>query len=228
MLLFVIQTAFSGSVGLKVLQPCSFLEHDRYSNLNCFKTGIISNSKVSVLLLVFLRQGPNGGNNNGGNNNGGNNNGGNNNGGNNNGGNNNNNGGNRNGCEPRTVLPSARTISHAFHTDLDIPSTDVTHMVTQWGQFLDHDITATPEFHEPESCCSEPERDECYNIPVGTDSFYNPFDVTCLSVHRSEPFCEENGETREHFNINTHFVDASNVYGHNDETAVSLREQGYI
>ena len=93
-------------------------------------------------------------------------------------------GGNSNGCEPRTVLPSARTISHVFHTDLDIPSTDVTHMVTQWGQFLDHDITLTPEFHEPLSCCSEPEREECYNIPVGTDSFYNPFNVTCLSVHR--------------------------------------------
>jgi len=101
-------------------------------------------------------------------------------------------------------------------------------MVTQWGQFLDHDVTGTPEFHDPDDCCAEPDREECINISVGDglDSFYNPLGVTCLSLHRSEPFCEENedeGITREHFNINTHYVDASNVYGHDDETAESLR-----
>ena len=45
-----------------------------------------------------------------------------------------------NGCAWRNTLPLARSISHHFHTDADIPSPDVTHMVTQWGQFLDHDI----------------------------------------------------------------------------------------
>ena len=132
-----------------------------------------------------------------------------------------------NGCGFRDTLPSARTISHLFHTDIDVDSPEVTHMVTQWGQFLDHDITATPEFHEPDDCCAEPDREECINISVGDglDSFYNPLGVTCLSLHRSEPFCEENEptKTREHFNINTHFVDASNVYGHDDETAASIR-----
>merc|ERR1712156_1101519 len=142
--------------------------------------------------------------------------------------NNNNNNNANNGCEWRDTLPSARTVSHLFHNDHDAPSPDVTHMVTQWGQFLDHDVTGTPEFHDPDDCCAEPDREECINISVGDglDSFYNPLGVTCLSLHRSEPFCEENedeGVTREHFNINTHYVDASNVYGHDDETAESLR-----
>ena len=102
-------------------------------------------------------------------------------------------------------------------------------MVTQWGQFLDHDITGTPEFHDPTDCCNDPDpTNNCINIPVNTalDGFYSQFGVECLGLHRSEPFCaenEESGKTREHFNINTHFIDASNVYGHDDITAERIR-----
>merc|ERR1711935_928875 len=140
----------------------------------------------------------------------------------------NNNKNGNNGCGWRDTLPSARTVSHLFFTNMSVPSPALTHMVTQFGQFLDHDVTGTPEFHSPDNCCANPDAEECINISVGAglDSFYNPFNVDCLSLHRSEPFCEENeesGVTREHFNINTHFVDQSNVYGHSDETADSLR-----
>jgi len=140
----------------------------------------------------------------------------------------NNNKNGNNGCGWRDTLPSARTVSHLFFTNMSVPSPALTHMVTQFGQFLDHDVTGTPEFHSPDNCCAVPDAEECINISVGAglDSFYNPFNVDCLSLHRSEPFCEENeesGVTREHFNINTHFVDQSNVYGHSDETADSLR-----
>ena len=47
--------------------------------------------------------------------------------------------------------------------------------------------------------------------------------MSCLPFHTSLPFCEENGGTRQQININTHFVDASLVYGHSDEIAVTLR-----
>ena len=44
------------------------------------------------------------------------------------------------GCPKRTSLPSPRTITNTLNTDIDIPSTQVTHMVAQFGQFLDHDF----------------------------------------------------------------------------------------
>ena len=35
-------------------------------------------------------------------------------------------------------------------SDKDVPSSIVTHMLTQFGQFLDHDIAATPEDEDPQ------------------------------------------------------------------------------
>ena len=92
---------------------------------------------------------------------------------------------NNNGCAWRDTLPSARTISHHFHTDFNVPSTDVTHMVTQWGQFLDHDVTATPELEETEHCCDHKDAEDCLVIDIRKDdSFYSNFSKTCMSFHR--------------------------------------------
>ena len=38
-------------------------------------------------------------------------------------------------------LPSARLVSTVIHVDKDIPLESVTHMLMQWGQFVDHDLT---------------------------------------------------------------------------------------
>lgn len=38
-------------------------------------------------------------------------------------------------------LPSARLVSSVIHSDRDSDLTSITHMVMQWGQFLDHDLT---------------------------------------------------------------------------------------
>ena len=37
--------------------------------------------------------------------------------------------------------PNARLVSTTIHPDLNVTDSVVTHMLTQWGQFLDHDIT---------------------------------------------------------------------------------------
>ena len=56
----------------------------------------------------------------------------------------------------------------------------VTHMLTQWGQFLDHDITLTPE-EEIQCCSTEDVAAECFPIRIGgQDSFYSPRNETCL------------------------------------------------
>ena len=98
-------------------------------------------------------------------------------------------------------------------------------MVTQWGQFLDHDITLTPE-HEEHDCCHREfnATDECFPMRISsTDSFYSANTVTCLEFSRSVAYCEENGGARQQINGITSFVDASNVYGSDDETAAALR-----
>ena len=43
------------------------------------------------------------------------------------------------------VLPNPRWMSQRNHPDEDLPDTRYTHMVMQFGQFLDHDMTLTPK-----------------------------------------------------------------------------------
>ena len=125
---------------------------------------------------------------------------------------------------PGGGLPNARLVSHVFHTD-DTTAEDnaATHMVTQMGQFLDHDITLTPEEHE-ENCCEGPVTSpsgSCFPIEIPSDdSFYSDFNQNCLEFTRSTAYCEAeeaaNGNVREQLNAITAFVDASNVYSSTD------------
>ena len=86
-------------------------------------------------------------------------------------------------------------MSHTFHKDADVPDSDCTHMLTQWGQFMDHDITLTPE-EEVKDCCTTTDvkklDTQCYPIHVGnTDSFYFNStagrNVNCLDFSRYIP-----------------------------------------
>ena len=70
----------------------------------------------------------------------------------------------------------------------DATGMNVTHMLTQWGQFLDHDITLTPE-EDVHDCCSTDVvtelNSQCYPIHVGNqDTFYSSRNVTCLDFSR--------------------------------------------
>jgi len=128
--------------------------------------------------------------------------------------------------EPRGAggdLPSARLISTQVHKDLDKPDSEITQMLAHFGQFLDHDISLTPE-NEAE-CCEHASESECFPISVPlNDGFFSALTTpqSCLEFSRSSAYCYE--ETREQFNAITAFLDGSNIYGSDQETANKLRE----
>ncbi|XP_035678849.1 peroxidasin-like [Branchiostoma floridae] len=127
-----------------------------------------------------------------------------------------------------TPLPSARLVSTTVHEDLRKSSPVNTHMVMQFGQFLDHDITLTPNFAEGEEglrCPCDSTDERCFNIPVPSDD--PDFSTPCLEFARSRS-CPNEGcrmGRRQQLNQLTAFVDASNVYGSSEEEMEALRER---
>lgn len=95
-------------------------------------------------------------------------------------------------------------------------------MVMQWGQFLDHDITFTPE-GELECCDSNVANDpRCFNIDISRDAFYQSRRRSCMSFTRSDSLCSRD-TVRNQFNGITSFIDASNIYSSSDEDNLKLR-----
>ncbi|CAH1274733.1 PXDN [Branchiostoma lanceolatum] len=126
----------------------------------------------------------------------------------------------------RAALPTAKRVSITLHEDMSRPHADLTHMVMQWGQFLDHDFTLTPTFQEDGFDCTCDSTDErCFNIPIpdGEPDFSG---MRCLPFSRSRP-CPNRGcrmGRRQQINQITTFIDASNVYGSSDEEMEALRD----
>ncbi|XP_067656392.1 myeloperoxidase-like [Haliotis asinina] len=137
-------------------------------------------------------------------------------------------------------LPSARLISTTVHT----PSTEAdrhanyTHMLMQWGQFLDHDITSTPtqqlEVTENDGttttavtldCCGSQQsnRPQCFPIEIPAGDRH--FSSNCMNFVRSVQV--ENSQCQaapvEQLNQITACIDASNVYGSSLEEQNKLR-----
>ncbi|XP_071089131.1 salivary peroxidase/catechol oxidase-like [Haliotis cracherodii] len=137
------------------------------------------------------------------------------------------------------VLPSARLVSTTVH----IPSTNAdrhasyTHMLMQWGQFLDHDITSTPtqqlEVSEddglttsaatPDCCASSQTRPQCFSIEIPENDRH--FSDNCMNFVRSVQV--ENAKCQaapvEQLNQITAYIDASQVYGSSQEEQNTLR-----
>ncbi len=114
---------------------------------------------------------------------------------------------------------SARTISNLVcDQEGSIPNRrQLSSMVWQWGQFLDHDITLT-ETAEPH---------EAFPVLVATgDEHFDPFGAggQRIFLFRSQYRLNRPAtEAREQVNRITSWIDGSNVYGSDDDTALSLR-----
>ncbi|CAL8090344.1 unnamed protein product [Orchesella dallaii] len=112
-------------------------------------------------------------------------------------------------------LPNARIVSLSVHPDHISPDNRMTNMVPQVGQFLDHDMTLTPET-DKHCCTTDASNMDCWSINIPSDDYFfsklrNP--STCMAFTRSTAYCFPNLQgVREQFNVITAFVDASHVY----------------
>ncbi|XP_035666021.1 peroxidasin homolog [Branchiostoma floridae] len=112
--------------------------------------------------------------------------------------------------------------------DLRKSNHETSHMLMQFGQFMSHEITLTPDAESFGNCSCDSEDSKCFNVPVPE----NDPDFrgrSCLEFPRSAS-CPNEGcrmGPRQQFDQVTAFVDASNVYGHSEEDTAALR-QGFL
>ncbi|KAK9508766.1 hypothetical protein O3M35_006245 [Rhynocoris fuscipes] len=133
-------------------------------------------------------------------------------------------------------LPSARVVSSMIHADISYLHSRYTLMLMQFAQFVDHDITFTPNhrgfFASIPDCrsCNSPitVHPECMPIPVPpNDHFFPKRNVTtgekfCLAFMRSLPGQQRLGP-REQINQNSAYLDGSQIYGEHACLARQLR-----
>lgn len=114
-----------------------------------------------------------------------------------------------------TNRPSARLVSNivAAQTESVTNPANATDFLWQWGQFLDHDIDLTDGV--------DPAEQEPIQIPVDDLHFYAG---ATMSFNRSV-YDPESGITtpRQQLNEITAWIDASNVYGSDEERLAALR-----
>lgn len=136
--------------------------------------------------------------------------------------------------------PSPRVVSIGIVRDRPAIEDRYTHILMQWGQFMDHDLDFAPEFELedcPEACEVEgTETLECAPFPLPLDDMNvmvtrtDPESRGCHLFRRSLPACEEAAPTelssREQVNGITAFIDGSQVY-HHDQTVTDnlIRDQ---
>ena len=131
-------------------------------------------------------------------------------------------------CQDSTVsLPNARFASSILHNDLDDPEVKVTALLMQFAQFLDHDISLSPEA-STSNCCKNPNQEDCMPImiPENDPYFRQLHNQTCMQFTRSVPYCVKTADscvTRENMNVISSILDTSNVYGSDEQTARCLR-----
>jgi peroxidase len=140
------------------------------------------------------------------------------------------------------MLPNPRDVStHIISTKTITNDNEFTLMLMQWGQFLDHDLDHTAQAMSlntfsngiacRDSCTNE---QPCFPIEVlQNDTMRSHMPGKCMEFIRSSAICGS-GETslltnkvhqREQINQLTAYIDASNVYGSNDQDAFDIRER---
>ncbi|XP_041357097.1 peroxidasin-like isoform X2 [Gigantopelta aegis] len=135
-------------------------------------------------------------------------------------------------------LPSPRLVSSLMMSSSHVTEDEKnTHMLMQWGQFLDHDMDLTPQsisysrFSDGRRCNETCENQSpCFPIPVPNSDLR--IHSQCLGFARSSATCNSGTTSiffntvspRQQINVLTSFIDASQIYGSTAREAEHLRE----
>lgn len=107
-------------------------------------------------------------------------------------------------------------------------------MLAVFGQFLDHDITATAlnqgQDGETIDCClmDSEAHPECFPVKLGPgDPNYDLYNSTCMNFIRSAPAPTDRFGPRQQLNQASAFIDGSVVYGNTQDKVRALRTSEY-
>ncbi|KAG5834782.1 hypothetical protein ANANG_G00265220 [Anguilla anguilla] len=150
------------------------------------------------------------------------------------------------GSDPRRryngfLLPLVRQVSNQILTTTEVDNDQMfTHLLTIFGQWVDHDLTFTPtspsirSFNNGIDCDATCEQaNPCFPIPIPRqDPRFNSNSQTCLPFFRSAPACGTGStgsifganNVREQINSLTAYLDVGQVYGSEDAQARDLRD----
>ncbi|GFW34912.1 chorion peroxidase [Trichonephila clavipes] len=123
-------------------------------------------------------------------------------------------------------LPQPRDITLNIVSTKQRLARKITYMFSVYGQTVAHDCSMAPEQPASVSCCGPESKNDaaCISIAVRPDDpFFSKFNITCLKLFRTQKCDSCNTEKREQINRSTASLDASIVYGTNDDRANSLR-----
>lgn len=108
-------------------------------------------------------------------------------------------------------------------------------MVAVFGQFLDHDITATAlnqgQDNEPIDCCTGNTElhPECFPVILGPgDPNFDLYNITCMNFVRSAPAPTDHFGPRQQLNQASAYIDGSVVYGYTTERMENLRTRMFL
>ncbi|KAM9754374.1 eosinophil peroxidase [Menidia menidia] len=132
-------------------------------------------------------------------------------------------------------LPPVRLVTQEVlftHNDNISVDSTLSHLLVDWGQWIDHDMVLTPQspstaaFKTGADCSHTCIRDTpCFPIQIPPSDPRNGLQ-SCMPFFRSAPSCGSRvrpGRHREQLNAITSFVDASMVYGSSEGLASALR-----
>ncbi|KAL7298226.1 hypothetical protein TKK_0009216 [Trichogramma kaykai] len=136
--------------------------------------------------------------------------------------------------------PAARLVStELISTEPTTEDAQITHMVMQWGQWLDHDLDHALPAVSSESWGGIDCKKTCDNAAPCFPMQVPPNDPRiknrrCIDFFRTSAVCGSGMTSilwgkltpREQLNQLTSYLDASQVYGYDDETARELRDFG--